>query len=330
VPLFADLTAALAAGVLTYLLARWYVHSSATPATPAVEVARATGEAVRAHARLRRLIVRRLDRTAATGFLLTVALSITLLGGLALGVLAFLVRRVVFIQRFDNVVAAWGYDHRSATSTSGLNALTNLGRLEIVVVLGLTLAAFAVIWWRDRWSFLFLLTVLVGMEAIMLGVKDLVGRVRPALDPAAASLGPSFPSGHSSTAAAFYAAAALIIGRHLPRRSRQIVVAASVAVAVAVAASRVLLDLHWLSDVIGGLSLGWAWFALCSIVFGGRLLAPTAGIDVAAAEAAVALGPIPANKGTSVPRAGKQPNASDRRPFRHRSQTHATVNDDPG
>ena len=175
-----------------------------------MEVARAAGEAVRPHARLRRLVVGRLDRTVATGFLLTLALSVTLLGGLALGVLAFLVRRVAFIQRFDNVVAAWGYDHRSATSTNGLHALTDLGRLEVVVVLALALVAFAVIRWRDRWSFLFLLTVLVGMEAIMLGVKDLVGRVRPTLDPAAASLGPSFPSGHSSTAAAFYAAAALI------------------------------------------------------------------------------------------------------------------------
>ena len=33
-----------------------------------------------------------------------------------------------------------------------------------------------------------------------------------------------------------------------------------------------LLDVHWLTDVIGGLALGWAWFALCSVAFGGRLL----------------------------------------------------------
>ena len=37
-------------------------------------------------------------------------------------------------------------------------------------------------------------------------------------------------------------------------------------------ASRVLLDVHWLSDVIAGLFLGWAWFAVCAIAFGGRLL----------------------------------------------------------
>jgi undecaprenyl-diphosphatase len=67
--------------------------------------------------------------------------------------------------------------------------------------------------------------------------------------------------------------------------------AAAVAIAVAVALSRVLLDLHWISDVVGGLFLGWAWFALCSVVFGGRLLRPTAGVEVAAAEAAARSAP---------------------------------------
>ena len=43
-------------------------------------------------------------------------------------------------------------------------------------------------------------------------------------------------------------------------------------IAVAVASSRVLLDFHWVSDVVAGLMLGWAWFALCAIAFGGRRL----------------------------------------------------------
>ena len=44
------------------------------------------------------------------------------------------------------------------------------------------------------------------------------------------------------------------------------------AIAVAVACSRVLLGVHWMSDVIAGLAFGWAWFGICAIAFGGRFL----------------------------------------------------------
>jgi undecaprenyl-diphosphatase len=286
--LSADLVAALAAGLLAFLACRLYARSSATPQRPSDAVARAVGESVEAHPRARRLLARRFDREVASGFLLTLALAVTLVGGLVLGVLAVLVRRVHFIQHLDNSVAAWGNDHRSGTSTSGLHLITDLGSIEIVVALAVVVGLVDLWRTRNRSTLLFLALILVGMELAQLGVKDLVGRVRPTLDPAAARLGPSFPSGHSATAAVFYAAAALIIGRGLRRPARHVVIAAAVATAVAVAGSRVLLDLHWLSDVIGGLALGWAWFALCAVVFGGRLLIPTAAADAAAAEVASA------------------------------------------
>jgi undecaprenyl-diphosphatase len=284
-PLVADLIAAFAAGLLAFVAARSYARSTATPDRPAEEVARAAGDAAREHTRMRGFVARRLDPSVATGFLLTVALAVTLVGGLVLGILAVLVRRVAAIQHVDNFIASWGYDHRDSASTSGLNAITNLGNIRIVVVLAVVLVLIDAIRHRNRWSFLFLLVVLAGMEVSMLGVKDLVHRLRPTLNPAAATLGPSFPSGHSATAAAFYAAAALIIGRWLRRPLRHVVFAVAVGIAVAVAGSRVLLDLHWLSDVIGGLSLGWAWFALSAVIFGGRLLRPTAAADIAAAQA---------------------------------------------
>jgi membrane-associated phospholipid phosphatase len=295
-PFLADLTAAFAAGVLAFLAARWYAGSPVTPEQPAEKVARAVGKEVREHAGVRRFVARRLDRSAATGLLLTLALGVTLAGGLVLGILAILVRRVDAVQHVDNSVAAWGYDHRSAASTSGLKAITDLGSITVVVGFAVVLVLVDAIRERNRWSLLFLLAVLTGMESAMLGVKDLVGRLRPTLNPAAAKLGPSFPSGHSATAAAFYAAAALIIGRSLRRPARHGVIAAAVGIAVAVAASRVLLDLHWLSDVIGGLSLGWAWFAVCAVVFGGRLLRPTAAADLASVQAVAPKHPPPATR----------------------------------
>ena len=284
-PFLADLTVALAAALLTFLAARWYAASPNAPSRPTEDVARAVGEAAGSHPASRGFVARRLDRTAVTGLLLTTALAVTFVGVLLLGVLALLVRRVASIQHVDNSVAAWGYDHRSTASTNALHWVTDFGSIEIVVGLALVLVLVDLYRHRNRWSFLFLLVVLVGMEIAMLSVKGLVGRLRPTLTPEAATLGPSFPSGHSATAAAFYAAAALIIGRQLSGRWRHLAIAIAVGLAVAVAGSRVLLDLHWLSDVIGGLALGWAWFALCAVVFGGRLLRPTAAAEAAADQA---------------------------------------------
>jgi undecaprenyl-diphosphatase len=288
VPLVVDLTAALLAGLLAYVLAQWYARSPATPAHPTEEAARAVGEAIKPHRGLRQQFARRMDREVASGLLLTLALAVTLIGTVILGVLALLVRHVAFIQHIDNSVAAWGYDHRTSAALSGLRMVTEFGNIWVVAVVGVLVVVFDLFRKRSRWGWLFLLVVLAGMELADLGVKDLVGRLRPTLDPAAAALGPSFPSGHSATAAAFWAAIALIVGRNLPRRAQPFFAAAAVAIAVAVAASRVLLDVHWLSDVIGGLALGWAWFALCAVVFGGRLLIPTAAAETVSEEATTA------------------------------------------
>ena len=103
-------------------------------------------------------------------------------------------------------------------------------------------------------------------------VKQLLDRVRPTFNPIADTLGPSFPSGHSATAAALYAAVALVLARRRSPRTRALLAGGAAGIAVGVACSRVMLDVHWLSDVIAGLAFGWAWFSICAIAFGGRFL----------------------------------------------------------
>ncbi len=284
-PLLVDLTLALAAGLAASMTVVLYSRSGSLPSRPALGTARAVGGIVRLHPRLRRMLNSRLDREVATGFLLTAALAVALTGGIVLGLLAYAVRAVPALRHIDRSVAAWAFQHRTALSTSSLDKITSLGTAQVVIVLAVLVALFDFARTRSRWSAAFFVAVLAGMELITYGVKDLVGRVRPALVPAAAHLGPSFPSGHSATAASFYAAAALVLGRRLGRPGRQLLAGVAVGIAAAVAASRVLLDLHWLSDVIGGLALGWGWFAVCAVLFGGRLLRPTAAADTAAAVA---------------------------------------------
>ena len=65
-----------------------------------------------------------------------------------------------------------------------------------------------------------------------------------------------------------------MLTRYSARRVRVLAAAAAVVVAVCVAGTRVALGVHWLTDVMAGLVVGWTWFFLVSLAFGGRLLRP--------------------------------------------------------
>jgi undecaprenyl-diphosphatase len=257
--------------------------------TPTLDTARKVGEAVAKSPRLRAMLDARLDPETATGLALTLALVLAIGGGLLLGVLAYLIRTNSHLIGIDSGIAKWGNRHATASSMRGLNAVTQLGSIYVVVVLCVVLAVVETIRQRSVWVTAFIVSVMGGEEILTLSVKQLADRVRPTFNPAAATLGPSFPSGHSATAAAFYATAALLLGRWRSRRVRALLAGLAVAIAVAVAATRVLLDVHWLTDVIAGLALGWAWFAVCGIAFGGRILrfgaAAKTAAQVAEAEA---------------------------------------------
>jgi undecaprenyl-diphosphatase len=195
-------------------------------------------------------------------------------GGLVLAALAYLIRGNDTVLDLDASAARWGHDHASHLSNRLLQLITDLGdtvgvTIAVLVVLALQLR-------RSRRGLLlvipFLAVAIAGEKLVTTAIKDLVDRARPTLNPIARTLGPSFPSGHSSTAACVYAALALVLARGRGPRTRTVLAAGAVGIAVAVAASRVLLDVHWVSDVVAGLALGWAWFALCAVAFGGRLL----------------------------------------------------------
>lgn len=282
-PFLVLVIASLAAGSTAGLIAWRYPRRAV--ATPSLQVARELGRSARIHPALRRALRGRFDATSATGLALTLALGFTVGAGIVLGLLAYLVRTNARLAEIDRGVAKWGSRHASSLSTHGLNAVTQLGSIYVVVGLAVVLAVAEVLRTRSPWIVPFLVAVVGGEEIVATVIKNVVDRARPTFNPAAATLGPSFPSGHTTTAAAFYAAAALLLGRRRLRSRRAILTGAAVGLAVAVAASRVLLDVHWLTDVIGGLCLGWAWFAICSVAFGGRLLQFGVAAEVAAKAA---------------------------------------------
>jgi undecaprenyl-diphosphatase len=227
---------------------------------------------LRAHTAVRRFVHSRLDTEVLTGLALTLAVVMLCLAGVVISLLVVLIHHSELLSDLDAGAARWAHHHTGEATRRVLEAVTSLASTRGVIVIAVIVGVVEWIRVPNRWIPVFLLAVILGDSFVTNTVKGIVDRSRPTIDPHAVALGPSFPSGHSSTAAALFAALALLAGRKRSPGARAILVGVAVGLAVAVACSRVLLDLHWVSDVVAGLTLGWAWFALCAIAFGGWAL----------------------------------------------------------
>jgi membrane-associated phospholipid phosphatase len=242
------------------------------PAAPRVD-SHAIAEEVVEHPRTATFLHSRLNPSAATGLALTVALGIAVAGAIAIGSLFIMVQHNAGLARYDLSAARWGGDHATSSSTHILKQISLLGGTPVMIVVALVAAIAAFARSRIVAVFWFMALVVIGQVVLTNLTKAIVDRPRPHIDQLTGFSGASFPSGHAATAAATFAAVALLLGRGRSQRTKAMLAGATAAIAFAVATTRVLLGVHWMTDVIAGLAMGWGWFAICSIAFGGRLLA---------------------------------------------------------
>jgi membrane-associated phospholipid phosphatase len=273
---------------------------------PAVDPTRAVGAAAREgskHEPSTSFLRARMDPGTATGLGLTLAMVGVVIGGAILGVLALLVRASdTGLVALDRSAATWGAHNATTLSTAVLRAVTQLGATVTITVLAIVVAVVEYRRAPSRSVPGYLALVVIGQLVIVNLIKLVVARARPDIDPLAGFSGASFPSGHTTAAASFYAAAALMLGRGRSLRIRSILVGVAVGVALAVAASRVLLGVHWFTDVLAGLALGWSWFAICAVAFGGRLMRFAAPVE--AAQVAADTGSAPSGVKAAVSEPG--------------------------
>ncbi|HEY7283191.1 MAG TPA: phosphatase PAP2 family protein [Actinomycetota bacterium] len=251
----------------------WMLVVRAVPhADPAERVSRRIGERLGERRRVRMLLRERLDPETATGLGLSLALLAVAATGIVFGVFIVMIRQGSGVVNVDAAVTRWAAAQATSTSLTMAGWITWAGSTIVIVAAALATAAFAVRRW-SRWSpALFLAVVVVGQFVLSNVVKAAVGRIRPDAPPFHVLSGPSFPSGHSTAAAATWGAIALVLGRGTPVRWRAALAGGAATLATAVACSRVFLGAHWTSDAVGGLVLGWTWFAVCAVAFGGRIL----------------------------------------------------------
>jgi membrane-associated phospholipid phosphatase len=244
-------------------------------------------DTVHKHPRLRTYLRARTDPAKATGLALTAAIVILVVAVTVIGILAAMVRTNPSwgLTRIDPHVAAWVARNDTTSSTRIARFITQFGGFMVIVPLAVLVAVIESVRLRSRAVWGFLLLVVGGQLLLANTIKFLVDRARPTVLPLTGFSGTSFPSGHATAAAATYAAFALLIGKRRSIRVRVVSAGAAVALAVLIGGSRVVLGVHWLTDVIAGLVLGWAWFAVCSLAFGGRFLRFGAPMETAEAAA---------------------------------------------
>ena len=127
----------------------------------------------------------------------------------------------------------------------------------------LTLIALAYLIHGERHHATWLVVTVFGGGALGFGLKEFVGRARPVLpDPVSTAPGLSFPSGHALGASIGCCLLLLITLRFLPRGGRIAAVAAAALIVGSVALARVVLGVHFVTDVLAGITLGIGWVAV--------------------------------------------------------------------
>jgi membrane-associated phospholipid phosphatase len=168
----------------------------------------------------------------------------------------------------DNAVLRWFVEHRTGWLISGAKLV---GLIASFVSLSIVAALFGLWLWRRCRRLEFAIAPLLSLVLAALAstvAKSLFDRARPPVAVRATTVTlASFPSGHSTNAAAFFLSTSFVVALVFARRRREqllAIVAGSLLVAV-VGVSRLVLGVHWASDVVAGWALG-AAFAITVVV----------------------------------------------------------------
>jgi undecaprenyl-diphosphatase len=159
----------------------------------------------------------------------------------------------------DQAVLMWFVDNRTDWMISAARVVSAAGGFVSLLCVGVVLGLWL---WRRRWHIAIAIApvvslLLAGLASVV--AKALFGRVRPPISVHKTHVAsPAFPSGHATNAAGFFLAAAFVLAITLVhhRRTQLELIGMAILLAGLVGLSRLVLAVHWLSDVVAGWALG--------------------------------------------------------------------------
>jgi undecaprenyl-diphosphatase len=155
----------------------------------------------------------------------------------------------------------------NAAAVTVVRAVTWLGSSGVLWTV--IAAATLIVAIRRQWRLAAYLLV-TGAGALILDpiLKSLVARLRPVVaHPIAHGTGDSFPSGHSLGSIVCYGAILLVFLPAARGRWRPVFITVTAALVALIGISRILLGVHYLSDVVGAWALGVTWLGVTAFAF---------------------------------------------------------------
>lgn len=194
-------------------------------------------------------------------------LARTSLAGLLVFVSMWLVNAQALTNPIDDAIWQASLTWRTTALDTFFSVLTQaFNTLPMTIYV---LVALGVFIWRygSAWPLIGLGATMVLTPLVVTVLKNLIDRPRPSLTHRLVEeLTFSFPSGHSTSTAAFCAALFLTAYPALTQQGRRALGVGLGALAVTIGFSRIYVGVHWATDVVGGLALGLAIACLVHLV----------------------------------------------------------------
>lgn len=193
---------------------------------------------------------------------LMIILACLLASGWLFGAIALQVFSNPEVQRFDAAFAESLRRHVHPLEVVFFRLVTVLCGVTANWLWGLVVTLFLVK--RREWSLLVVWLVgLLGSGVLISHLKAAFLRQRPVLQqPLAFESSHSFPSGHSVSSIVMYGLLCYIVVLTVPRVAVRPAILFTALLGVSVGLSRLVLGVHYLSDVLAGWAVGGAWLAL--------------------------------------------------------------------
>ncbi len=164
----------------------------------------------------------------------------------------------------DKAILLYIHNHVSGTFTGFFETVSFTGSAKFLFPL-VALVTAGLLWAKHQFNALLVSGSVIVAAVMIYLVKMAVGRVRPMLWETELYWGSSFPSGHTLAVAACATAITLVVSRLWPKQG-MLALSLAIVWTILVAVSRLVLGVHWPTDVLVAACIG-AFLPLVMSVF---------------------------------------------------------------